>query len=63
MVSSLDPTHYEILGITQQAQPKEVREAYRNLALKCHPDKNPGNPGAVRAFQKVGTTPFVQELL
>lgn len=63
MASSLCQTHYEILGITHQAQLKEVRDAYRKLALKCHPDKDPRNPRAVAAFQKVTTGPILQELL
>ena len=63
MASSSCQTHYEILGIKQQAQLKEIKEAYRKLALKCHPDKDPHNPRAVATFQKVGPTPFLQELL
>lgn len=51
-------TFYELLGITQQASLKEVRDAYHKLALKCHPDKDPCNPGAVAAFQKVSTSPI-----
>lgn len=56
MASSSYQTHYERLGITQQAQLKEIREAYRKLALKCHPDKDPHNPRAVATFQKVSTS-------
>ena len=62
MESSSFQTHYEVLGITQQAQLKEVRDAYRKMALKCHPDKDPDNPRAVVAFQKVGTSSVLQEL-
>ena len=61
MASSLYQTNYEILGITQQAQLKEIREAYRKLALKCHPDKDPHNPRAVATFQKVSTNPIPAE--
>lgn len=57
MASFSYQTHYEVLGVTQQAQLKEVRDAYRKLALKCHPDKDPYNPRAVIAFQKVGISP------
>ena len=53
MASSSYQTHYEILGISQQAQLKEVRDAYRKLALKCHPDKDLRNPRAAAVFQKV----------
>ena len=53
MGSSLHQTYYEVLGITQKAQLKDVRDAYRKLALKCHPDKDPFNPRAVAAFQQV----------
>ena len=61
MASSLYQTNYEILGITQQAQLKEIREAYRKLALKCHPDKDPHNPRAVATFQKVSTNSIYTE--
>ena len=53
MESFLNQTYYEILGITQRAQYKDIRDAYRKLALKCHPDKDPFNPRAVAAFQQV----------
>lgn len=63
MASSSHQTHYELLGITQKAELKEVRDAYRKLALKLHPDKDPHNPQAVAAFQKVSPSPIPQELL
>lgn len=46
-------THYEILGVTPQAQGAEIKEAYRKRALQCHPDKNLGDGGAVVLFQEV----------
>ena len=63
MESSSHQTYYELLGITQRARPREIREAYHKLALKCHPDKDPHNPRAVVAFQKVSTRPILQDLL
>lgn len=63
MASSLDSTHYEILGISQKAQLKEVRDAYLKLALKYHPDKDRDNPLAGATFQKVSISPSPYELL
>jgi len=38
--------HYERLGITQQADDKEIKKAYRNRARELHPDKNKDDPDA-----------------
>ncbi|EFC50895.1 predicted protein [Naegleria gruberi] len=35
--------YYSILGVTRSANEKELKSAYRKLALKWHPDRNPDN--------------------
>ncbi|XP_061429771.1 dnaJ homolog subfamily C member 17 [Lethenteron reissneri] len=44
---------YGLLGIKENASPKEIKKAYRRKALECHPDKNPDNPSAVELFHEL----------
>ncbi|DAZ94701.1 TPA: hypothetical protein N0F65_000016 [Lagenidium giganteum] len=50
---SNDP--YKILGVKRSASESEIKRAYRSLALKWHPDKNPGNPKAEEEFMRIGS--------
>ena len=45
--------YYETLGVSRDADEKEIKRAFRKLARQCHPDVNPGDAGAEERFKEI----------
>ena len=50
MLMAQQRDYYEVLGVEKRATSAQIADAYRKLAIKFHPDKNPGNQEASDRF-------------
>ena len=44
--------YYEVLGVSKSTDEKEIKKAYRRVAMKFHPDRNPDDPDADHKFKE-----------
>src|SRR5437773_5229946 len=53
-MATIKRDYYEVLGVARGVHEDEIKRAYRKLAVKCHPDKNPNDPEAEEKFKELG---------
>ena len=51
-MSTTKRDYYDILGVQRGATHEDIKKAYRQMAMKCHPDRNPGNLDAEEKFKE-----------
>lgn len=56
---SAQKDYYKILGVSESASDDEIKKVYRKLAVKYHPDKNPGNKEAEAKFKDISAAYYV----
>jgi molecular chaperone DnaJ len=53
MATTTKQDYYELLGVPRKASAKDIRNAFRKLARKYHPDLNPGDKSAEEKFKQL----------